>query len=117
MLEPDQRPLTFVKVDVEGFEVRVLRGLRGTLSKHRPIVATEVIPDWLERAGGSVAELAESMHGAGYEGYGLRTRRKGLRHGLKLIPWKDEKSLPPGISDVVWVPREGKLRERLEISR
>jgi FkbM family methyltransferase len=117
VLQADARPLTLVKVDVEGFEVRVLRGLRETLSKHRPIVVTEIIPEWLERAGASVAELAELMRNLGYDGFGLGTRRKGLKHGLKLIPWKDANVLPPGVSDVVWAPKDGSLRERLDVPR
>jgi FkbM family methyltransferase len=115
VLDPDSRPLTFVKVDVEGFEVRVLRGLRDTLTRHRPIVVTEVIPEWLERAGTSVGQLSDLMRGLEYEGYGLGTRRTRLRHRLKLATLGDAKSIPAGVSDVVWAPKEGALRERLEI--
>ncbi len=31
----------FIKIDVEGFEQRVLKGLRATIARHRPIVAFE----------------------------------------------------------------------------
>lgn len=35
-------PITFVKVDVEGYEKQVIWGLRATLQKHKPIIAFEL---------------------------------------------------------------------------
>jgi FkbM family methyltransferase len=32
----------FIKIDVEGLELQVLRGLRGTISRHRPIIFCEI---------------------------------------------------------------------------
>jgi hypothetical protein len=112
-LPADERPLVFVKMDVEGFEVHALRGLRKTLLTHRPIVANELIAQWLERAGSSVAELVEFMLSLDYEGFGLRTRRKSLRHELRLIPFSNPDIPPSDVSDVVWIPRSGDLRRRL----
>jgi len=36
------RPPTFVKIDVEGAELSVLRGMRDTLARHRPAVLYEI---------------------------------------------------------------------------
>jgi FkbM family methyltransferase len=112
-LPDDNRPLVFVKIDVEGFEVRALRGLRETLRQHRPIVATELIAEWLERAGSSVAELVDLMLGLDYEGFGLGTQRRFLRHQLRLTPFPSPATPPADACDVVWVPKTGALRSRL----
>jgi len=37
-----ERPINFIKVDVEGHEMPVLRGLRGTIARDRPVVMFEV---------------------------------------------------------------------------
>ena len=56
-----------VKIDVEGAEVRVLRGMRRTLERHRPrIVVIETIESHLHRAGSSVADVDTFMRGLGY---------------------------------------------------
>ncbi|MGD9690176.1 MAG: FkbM family methyltransferase [Phycisphaerales bacterium] len=61
----------FIKIDVEGYECRVLQGLKGTLASRRPAVMTEVLPKHLIRAGSSVEELFALMHGLGYEAYNV----------------------------------------------
>ena len=104
VLLSDPRPIALVKIDVEGFEARVLRGMCEVLKRHQPIVTTEVVPEWLERAGSNVRELVELMRAAGYEGYGLATRRHRLRHALCLTPCPAPGVLRPGASDVVWLP-------------
>ena len=113
VLLSDGRPIVMVKIDVEGFETRVLRGMREVLRRYKPIVTTEIVTAWLERAGSSVAELVELMSGLGYEGYGLGTRRRLWRHVLHLTPCPAPGVLPPGASDVVWLPREGSLAARV----
>lgn len=102
VLVSDERPVAVVKVDVEGFETRVLRGMSRTLRRWRPLVTTEVIPSWLERAGSSVAELADLMLGLGYRAFGMRTARRGLKHHLELHPLGE--SLSPEFLDVAWLP-------------
>jgi FkbM family methyltransferase len=99
-----------VKVDVEGFECRVLRGLDGTLRRLRPAVVTEVSPGHLERAGASVKELFELLAGHGYNGYTLGTPRRGLRHELSLRPVKE---LDLRGNNMAWVHPESVHQERL----
>jgi FkbM family methyltransferase len=113
VLLSDPRPIVLMKIDVEGFEARALRGMREVLKRDKPIVTTEVVPEWLERAGSNVRELVELMRAAGYEPYGLGTRRHRLRHSLCLTPCLAPGVLPPGASDVVWLPHDGALSARL----
>lgn len=73
-----------IKIDVEGFECRVLRGLVGTLRTHRPTVITELISGTLRRAGSSPEELFEIMLAHGYQAYAMDVMRKYLRYKLRL---------------------------------
>ena len=111
MLLEGDRPVALVKIDVEGFETGALRGMSEVLKRWRPIVATEVLDEWLRRAGSSAEELFELMHSLGYRALGLHTRR-GLRRRLELRPIPDLQRPPSG---VVWMPDDGIFRERLRV--
>ena len=67
-----------IKMDVQGFECKVLEGSAETLSKSKPIVITEVLDEWLTRAGDSAEKLFGYMHGFGYRGYIIRAGRAGV---------------------------------------
>jgi len=54
-------------VDVEGFESKVLRGAADTLSRYRPDCFFEMhVGCGLEKFGGSVKSITDSLHGLGY---------------------------------------------------
>lgn len=65
-----------VKIDVEGGEWTVLRGMARLLeaSRHRPEleVVVELTPKWLQMQGTSAAKLIRHMHAAGFHAYVLR---------------------------------------------
>jgi FkbM family methyltransferase len=66
----DMLPM-FIKIDVEGFEYRVLCGLRQTLATRQPAVLTEALDVHLARAGSSVEQLFKLMVGLGYTAYSV----------------------------------------------
>lgn len=102
VLGPD--PVRLVKIDVEGFELRVLRGLARTISRDRPWIITEVRSSLLALDGVSVADLARFLGQWGYRPLRLDvTGRPGRRKRLVLHPFdpaRDE-------GDVLWVPEGG----------
>ena len=60
------RNVALMKIDVEGFELRVVRGARKTIQRDRPRVICEVLPDYLARAGTCPRELFDEMTSLGY---------------------------------------------------
>lgn len=60
------RPLRLIKIDLEGFEMRMLSGAQETLESHRPFVVCEFHDPLLRAAGTSSDELLEAFAGLGY---------------------------------------------------
>ncbi len=58
--------LDLMKIDVEGAEVRVLRGARRTIERFAPLIVFEVCPAWLAKMNTSPAELFAELVGHGY---------------------------------------------------
>ena len=65
----------FLKIDVEGYELRVLRGAEALLRRHRPAVLFEVNEGALVRGGTSGREVCEYMLGLGYRLHWLERGR------------------------------------------
>lgn len=67
-------PPTVVSIDVEGAELRVLRGAEMTLRVERPIVFVSIHPAFIRDTYGETAEqVHEFMQSVGYEGTFLAT--------------------------------------------
>jgi FkbM family methyltransferase len=70
--------LAFMKIDVEGWELSVLRGGRRTLETLGPAIVFEYDPAYVHRSGGSGAEVTACLTDAGYVLYQLDPRRAPL---------------------------------------
>ena len=56
----------FIKADIEGYELEMLRGARMVLERDQPAVYIEVDEARLKRAGGSAEEIFQLMAAVGY---------------------------------------------------
>jgi FkbM family methyltransferase len=76
-----------VKIDTEGFEHHVLRGLDSTLAKYpRLAVCVEVTDAWLKQTGSSAVELFKYFSERGFKPYEFKLRRRLMRRELELAP-------------------------------
>jgi FkbM family methyltransferase len=58
--------LDLIKLDVDGFEARVLEGGLGTLRRHQPVIVMEFAPYVHAEAGGSFADLVRLLKESSY---------------------------------------------------
>jgi FkbM family methyltransferase len=99
---------TLIKIDVEGFEMRVLKGLEKTIARDKPWIITEVVPGHLARDDQTPADLDEFLKPMGYvpKLLGL-TRVKANAKELTLHDF----DCATESGDVLWVPdvRKGEV--------
>jgi FkbM family methyltransferase len=57
---------TFIKIDVEGFELDVLRGAEQTLAREQPAVFVEIHGETLAEKRSNAAAVVQFLHDAGY---------------------------------------------------
>jgi FkbM family methyltransferase len=62
-----ERPLHVVKIDVEGAELRVLRGMKNLLQTHRPALVVEAYDHHLREFGDDLPSMRAFLSGAGYQ--------------------------------------------------
>lgn len=91
-----------VKLDLEGAELRALRGATRLLADHRPALIIELEPEHLARQGGSVEELEQLLTGAGYQAFQIEEHD----HDISFVPMASPWRRPDGEPNIVVVPAE-----------
>ena len=75
-LMPGIRP-DFIKVDVQGWELKVLRGMEGTLRSAQNVgIFLEICPKWLRRAGERPEDLYRYVRGLGFRFFSCKDWRE-----------------------------------------
>lgn len=75
--ERDIRRIDFIKVDIEGSEMRMLVGAREALTRFSPALYIELVNGHLARRGDSIEELTGYLGDLGYGPVGDHTIREG----------------------------------------
>jgi FkbM family methyltransferase len=106
---------TIIKIDSEGYEVKVLRGLGDFLDAPELAVLAEVNPTLLQLAGDSHEELGELMAGRGFRPLAFHLRRDRLRTQLEIKAFAGS-AIPTewNWDDLLFVKQESRIyRERI----
>jgi FkbM family methyltransferase len=79
-LFPGRKP-SFIKIDVQAYELFVLQGMETILSSTRPTLFTEISPFWMAKAGYDYREIYRLLKAKGYEFHHTRPGLE-LRDGI-----------------------------------
>ena len=104
---PDRSP-DFVKIDVEGAEGRVLRGMQNTLRHARPLAFVEVHRLSDKSVGDHAVSLLPFVQAVGYRMIALRTKREvtdaeslaGYASRVHVLLLPVERQLPEGLTSL-----------------
>ena len=80
----DLKSVNLLKIDVDGYEVEVLRGARETLGRFAPVILFEHSPYVIVENGYKPSEVVEIFTDAGYRFADLKGRR--LASGPRALP-------------------------------
>jgi FkbM family methyltransferase len=81
----------FIRMDIEGAELRALRGAEGIIDRDHPHILIEIHPVMLEaRFGGSADQVLEIFRSRGYRMFAVNGDRLEERTEVEPdLPWKD----------------------------
>ena len=84
------RRVSFIKMDIEGFELEVLRGGRALIARDRPAVFGEFSPAWMALRGEDIDAELPWLADLGYDVFGIEERRSAVwrpKDVARLRPW------------------------------
>jgi len=100
-IDLDPSRLSFVKLDAEGAEPRVLRGMSGLLSRSDAMLWVEVNRPSLSAAGSSTAELEGVLREMGFSLWGVRRFRRVAAPRVRLEPLANLGDEPGKLFDLI----------------
>jgi len=103
-----RRPISLVKIDVEGYEFAVLEGMQRLLSEDQPFVLSEVNPALLHANDQTPADLLGWLRRLGYRIYRVDAERSLFGRGRFTLAMLDD-SVELGFCDVLCVPESRNL--------
>lgn len=109
-LVPDDQAVDFVKIDVQGTDHRVVRGLRRLLLRWGPTILVEYWPAGIEDAGDDPEEVVEFYRGLGLDIRCLDTDGLGLNPGGRQLA-EAARNNRGNYCSLIMTPRE-RLQER-----
>jgi FkbM family methyltransferase len=112
----DLQSPSVIKVDVEGFEAFVIRGLSRTISRCRPALIVEAWPEHLLNAGASIDDLFGLAAEHGYCVYSIRTEPEaGWRRRKPLTTLRRLGNAGAGLTDdILWLHPSGVHLDRVK---
>ena len=89
LLEHITRPVSAIKMDIQGAELPALQGAEGLLRQHHPALLVEVAEEASRAFGYGPADLGAFLHGLGYRFWAVP-----VRPGKRRVPldWRDLRS-------------------------
>lgn len=78
-----------VKIDTEGYDHNVVRGMGQLLDSPNIAILTEVVDEWLKKTGSSAQRFFDDLTGRGFLAYVPTIRFSGLTETLDLAPIND----------------------------
>lgn len=104
---------SFVKMDVEGFEMNVLAGASRFIRTHRPVIIGEFSPQWFKNRGVPADAVERWADANGYAVIGLRLihRRWYAAPSLERVAASEVDPKPGSVDDVLLCPldRDGRV--------
>ena len=70
----ENRPVIFIKIDVQGHELEVLKGSKLLIKKDSPMILLEIDNEALSRAGSSKDDLIQYMNGVNYNAHVINSK-------------------------------------------
>ena len=73
-----------IKIDVEGYELSVLKGANQLISSYSPLIFLEIHPNEIKDNGGTVKQIVNYLHDLGYEFSNHRDRNIDISRLMKI---------------------------------
>jgi FkbM family methyltransferase len=101
--------VSFVKMDVEGFELEVLRGGRALIARDRPVIFGEFNAAWLRMRGEDLAAELASIAALGYDVFEVEERRSASWRPKDVALLRPiGRPFAPGCENLLLLPRAGR---------